>query len=189
VEALHAAGIGAIIRSRRRSIAYRRRLKSSHRPDGYDCDGLTAMPIFDYRCEDCGHSFDALQKLGAEPLSECPECGVKALKKLLSAPAFHLKGKGWRNSDDTPKKPDIRPRYVHTLDSPTPHGEHTHDHAPKAKDEPQRSGMDKIVRDHVDAHDHSHGSEKKAKDKSKDKSHDHGHSHGHSHGKGHSHDH
>ena len=146
------------------------------------------MPIFDYQCEACGHSFDALQKLGADPLKDCPECSEATLKKLLSAPAFHLKGKGWRNSDDTQKKPDIRPRYVHTLDSPTPHAEHSHAPAPVNRDKKEgRSGLDKIVRDHVESsgqshghsHDKSHGSDKGG----------HSHDHGHSHGKGHSHDH
>ena len=50
------------------------------------------MPIFDYRCKQCGHSFDALQKLGDEPLTRCPECGKAAMEKLVSAPALQLKG-------------------------------------------------------------------------------------------------
>jgi putative FmdB family regulatory protein len=141
------------------------------------------MPIFEYRCGECQHQFDSLQKLGAAPLTDCPECNASALKKLISAPAFHLKGKGWRNSDDSPKKPDIRPRFAHTLDSATPHAEHTHD-APKPAVE-KRGGIDKVVRDHVHSSDHSHSH-----------SHDHGKSHSseksaksHSHDKGHSHDH
>ena len=148
------------------------------------------MPIFDYRCEQCGHTFDTLQKLGADPLTECPECHVDALKKLVSAPAFHLKGKGWRNSDDTPKKPDVRPRFAHTLDSPVPHAEHTdHDHAPASKSGDDKSkGMDKIVRDHVHSNDHAHGhGHSHSHDNKSD--HGHSHSHSHSHGKGHSHDH
>ena len=148
------------------------------------------MPIFDYRCEACGHSFDILQKLGDDPLTVCTECGQPQLKKLLSAPAFHLKGKGWRNSDDAPKKPDVRPKFGHTLDSAKPHAEHSHDgpakpahqhdHGHDQKKEPETGGgMGKIVRDHVHSHDHGHSH---SHDKSS------GHSHGHSHGKGHKHD-
>jgi putative FmdB family regulatory protein len=90
---------------------------------------VNPVPIFAYRCDECGHALDILQKLGAEALADCPECGQPTLTKLLSAPAFHLKGKGWRNSDDTPKKPDVRPKATHTFDSPTPHAEHSHGHS------------------------------------------------------------
>ena len=83
------------------------------------------MPIFEYECTECGYYFDELQKLGAEPLVECPDCGEDALKKLLSAPAFQLKGSGWRNSEEP--QPKKKPKYMHTFDSPTPHAEH-HDH-------------------------------------------------------------
>ena len=148
------------------------------------------MPIFDYRCEACGHSFDILQKLGDDPLTVCTKCGQPQLKKLLSAPAFHLKGKGWRNSDDAPKKTNVRPKFAHTLDSATPHAEHSH--AGPAKSDHQHShslaprketdhggGVGKIVRDHVHAHDHGH---------SHGHSHSHDHGHSHSHKKGHKHD-
>ena len=53
------------------------------------------MPIFDYQCEACGHHFDILQKAGEGALRKCPECGKLKLRKLLSAPSFHLKGGGW----------------------------------------------------------------------------------------------
>ena len=57
------------------------------------------MPIYEYACENCGYRFDALQKMNADPLMECPECGTPALKKLLSAPNFRLKGSGWYETD------------------------------------------------------------------------------------------
>ena len=134
------------------------------------------MPIFDYRCDACGHSFDILQRLGADPLTDCPECGEAQLKKLLSAPAFHLKGKGWRNSDDAPKKANVRPKFGHTLDSAVPHAEHTHDgpaqHKHTHTDAPEaKSKLEEIARKQVHSSGHSH-------------SHDHGHSHGHSHSHG-----
>jgi len=146
------------------------------------------MPIFDYRCDACGHTFDVLQKLGDDPLTDCTKCGQPQLKKLLSAPAFHLKGKGWRNSDDAPKKLNVRPKFAHTLDSAQPHAEHTHsgaeksahqhDHSHDDKKSPDHGGgVGKIVRDHVNSPDHGHSH-------SPTKSHD--HSHGHD--KGHKHD-
>lgn len=57
------------------------------------------MPIYEYACQRCEHVFDALQKMNAEPLKDCPECGEPALKKLLSAPNFRLKGGGWYETD------------------------------------------------------------------------------------------
>jgi len=57
------------------------------------------MPIYEYRCEDCGHTLDALQKLSDEPLKDCPECAQPSLKRLMSAPAFRLKGGGWYETD------------------------------------------------------------------------------------------
>jgi putative FmdB family regulatory protein len=57
------------------------------------------MPIYEYQCEDCGHEHEALQKLGAEPLVECPHCHKPGLKKKISAAGFRLKGGGWYETD------------------------------------------------------------------------------------------
>ena len=57
------------------------------------------MPIYAYACKQCDHTLDALQKIADEPLVDCPECGESALKRLLSAPRFRLKGKGWYETD------------------------------------------------------------------------------------------
>ncbi len=57
------------------------------------------MPIYEYRCGACAHTLDALQKLSDPPLTDCPECGAVALKKLVSAPVFRLKGGGWYETD------------------------------------------------------------------------------------------
>ena len=57
------------------------------------------MPIYEYACRNCDHVLDALQKMNDDPLTDCPECGEAALKRLLSAPRFRLKGKGWYETD------------------------------------------------------------------------------------------
>ena len=57
------------------------------------------MPIYEYRCQSCGHELDALQKVSDEPLADCPSCSQPALKRLISAPAFRLKGSGWYETD------------------------------------------------------------------------------------------
>ncbi len=53
------------------------------------------MPIYEYACEDCGHTLEKIQKMSDAPLVECPECGHAALKKLVSAGGFILPGSGW----------------------------------------------------------------------------------------------
>ena len=53
------------------------------------------MPIYEYSCPDCGHQFEAMQKFSDDPITVCPACEQENVRKLLSAPAFHLKGGGW----------------------------------------------------------------------------------------------
>ena len=64
------------------------------------------MPIYEYRCEECGHELDALQKIADAPLTDCPACNKSALRKLVSAVGFRLKGGGWYETDfkDSNKK-------------------------------------------------------------------------------------
>jgi len=57
------------------------------------------MPIYEYRCQACGHELEAMQKLTDEPLKDCPACGKAELKKLISAVGFQLKGTGWYATD------------------------------------------------------------------------------------------
>ena len=57
------------------------------------------MPIYAYACRKCDHTLDALQKIADEPLVDCPECGETALKRLITAPRFRLKGQGWYETD------------------------------------------------------------------------------------------
>lgn len=66
------------------------------------------MPIYEYRCQDCGHEFEILQRMADDPLTECPKCGQEALTKLVSAAGFQLKGSGWYETDfkHSGKKPD-----------------------------------------------------------------------------------
>lgn len=62
------------------------------------------MPIYAYQCKSCGHEFDALQKISDDPLTTCPACNEDSLKKMLTAPAFQLKGTGWYETDFKDKK-------------------------------------------------------------------------------------
>ena len=57
------------------------------------------MPIYEYRCQACGHELEALQKMSDDPLMDCPACGKAELSKLISAAGFRLKGGGWYETD------------------------------------------------------------------------------------------
>jgi putative FmdB family regulatory protein len=57
------------------------------------------MPIYEYRCADCGFQDEFLQKVSDAPLTACPSCGKPAFRKLLSAAGFQLKGSGWYATD------------------------------------------------------------------------------------------
>lgn len=68
------------------------------------------MPIYEYQCQVCGYRTEILQKMNEKPLTKCSECGQK-MRRLVSAPAFQLKGEGWyvtdfRDKDKKPKKPE-----------------------------------------------------------------------------------
>jgi len=57
------------------------------------------MPIYGYRCGECGEEHEALQKVSEPPLTICPACGKPGLQKQLSAAGFQLKGSGWYATD------------------------------------------------------------------------------------------
>ncbi|AVR98662.1 FmdB family zinc ribbon protein [Pseudoduganella armeniaca] len=57
------------------------------------------MPIYAYRCEECGFAKDVLQKISDPQLTECPACGKSTFKKQLTAAGFQLKGTGWYVTD------------------------------------------------------------------------------------------
>ncbi|AMA45080.1 FmdB family zinc ribbon protein [Pseudomonas monteilii] len=57
------------------------------------------MPLYDYHCASCDHRLEALQKISAAPLVDCPACQAPTLKKQLSVPGFRLGGTGWYETD------------------------------------------------------------------------------------------
>jgi putative FmdB family regulatory protein len=56
------------------------------------------MPIYEYRCLDCGHQFELMQKFSDPPAETCTSC-AGTVQKLISRSAFHLKGSGWYVTD------------------------------------------------------------------------------------------
>ncbi len=63
------------------------------------------MPLFDYACGTCGHTFEVLQKFSDAPPAECPSCGGN-VERLVSAPAIQFKGSGWYVTDYAKKGVD-----------------------------------------------------------------------------------
>jgi len=56
------------------------------------------MPVYEYHCSKCEKNFDVLQKFSDTPLTTHEECGGP-VERVLSAPAFQLKGSGWYATD------------------------------------------------------------------------------------------
>jgi putative FmdB family regulatory protein len=57
------------------------------------------MPIYAYRCSNCGHAQDALRKISDPVLTVCPACGQPTYVKQVTAAGFQLKGSGWYVTD------------------------------------------------------------------------------------------
>ncbi len=56
------------------------------------------MPLYEYKCDNCGDVFEVMQKFADEPLTQHAICGG-TVHRLISAPAFQFKGTGWYVTD------------------------------------------------------------------------------------------
>jgi putative FmdB family regulatory protein len=56
------------------------------------------MPIYGYRCEQCGHEVEVLQSMSAEPLRVCPNC-MGPLRKMVYPAGIIFKGSGYYTTD------------------------------------------------------------------------------------------
>jgi len=56
------------------------------------------VPLYEYRCKDCGHQFEKIQSFSAPEEKECPVCHGP-VERLISAPAVQFKGSGWYVTD------------------------------------------------------------------------------------------
>jgi putative FmdB family regulatory protein len=56
------------------------------------------MPLYEYKCKQCGHRFERIQTYSAEDTKECPVCRGE-VERLISAPAAHFKGSGFYSTD------------------------------------------------------------------------------------------
>jgi putative FmdB family regulatory protein len=79
---------------------------------------LPYMPLYEYKCDQCGEVFEIIQRFSDEPLATHAVCGGK-VERLLSAPALQFKGTGWYVTDyarssngkssESPESKDTKP--------------------------------------------------------------------------------
>jgi len=98
------------------------------------------MPIYEYRCDDCGEEMEKLQRIGDDRLVDCPACEEPGLKRLVSAAAFRLKGSGWYETDF--KKDNKRNLADSSATKNGSAGKST-DSASKKSEKPATNGADK----------------------------------------------
>jgi putative FmdB family regulatory protein len=60
------------------------------------------LPLYEYRCTQCGNRYEKIQSFSAELDTVCPKCGGK-VERPLTAPALQFKGAGWYINDYAPK--------------------------------------------------------------------------------------
>ena len=72
------------------------------------------MPIYAYKCAECGADTEVLQRVSDAPLKDCPQCGRPSLVKQVTAAGFQLKGSGWYVTDfknkPAPAKSESKPK-------------------------------------------------------------------------------
>lgn len=58
------------------------------------------MPTYEYRCDSCSHEFEEFQYIKDAPLTKCPECGKKKLRRLIGGgAAIMFRGNGFYQTD------------------------------------------------------------------------------------------
>ncbi|HKZ43428.1 MAG TPA: FmdB family zinc ribbon protein [Anaerolineales bacterium] len=57
------------------------------------------MPIYTYKCENCGIQFERQQSFSDQPLTRCPECSKKSLRKVYTPVGIVFKGSGFYATD------------------------------------------------------------------------------------------
>jgi putative FmdB family regulatory protein len=67
------------------------------------------MPVYTYRCENCGVQFERQQSFTEAPLKICPECRKKSLRKVISPVRVVFKGSGFYSTDHRPSSASSTP--------------------------------------------------------------------------------
>jgi putative FmdB family regulatory protein len=78
------------------------------------------MPTYDYVCTSCQNAWEEVQRITADPLTDCPKCGKATAKRQISGGNFILKGSGWANdlySSAKPKAAEAKPDAASSSDA------------------------------------------------------------------------
>lgn len=64
------------------------------------------MPTYEYRCTDCGYTYDAVHKMSDKPLITCPKCSKSTLKRVIGGKdtILSFQGSGFYITDYVKKK-------------------------------------------------------------------------------------
>jgi len=57
------------------------------------------MPIYDYKCDGCGHQFEEIQSFHDPVKVHCPACSQPQLRRLIGVPGVIFKGTGFYATD------------------------------------------------------------------------------------------
>lgn len=96
------------------------------------------MPLYTYRCDNCGVQFDKQQKFTDAPLAWCPECSRKALRKVYQPVGIVFKGSGFYATDHRSPSGASRPSTGKNSDGeakPTTNEESKTSPSPEPKEE------------------------------------------------------
>jgi len=72
------------------------------------------MPIYTYRCENCGVRFERQQSFSDQALTRCPECNKNKLRKVITPSGIIFKGSGWYATDHKSASGAVKPAPVKT---------------------------------------------------------------------------
>jgi putative FmdB family regulatory protein len=117
------------------------------------------MPFYEYECQACKYYTEVMQKITDAPLTKCPSCGKRKLKKLVSAPVFRLKGAGWYETDFKGDKENKR--NLVGADKEEPKSESKPPEAKEAKPEAKDAKESKESKDSKDSKDSKESRESK----------------------------
>ena len=56
------------------------------------------MPFYEYKCDSCGHQFEVMQRISAEPIKECEKCG-EPVRRIIFPSAIVYKGSGFYSTE------------------------------------------------------------------------------------------
>ena len=75
------------------------------------------MPLYEYKCTQCGALTEVIQRVSDAPVKICTQCGGP-LRKQVTSPAIQFKGSGWYVTDYAGKKPDKVPAKTEKTPAP-----------------------------------------------------------------------